>query len=178
MTTPQRNGHRAHSPGRRPRPLEIILNGSNGDCGFELLLASQPALADVDSRLTGPIQPIALAFTRLWRAQQPVPLSMHMPPSISLTLNIKSLQIAPRTPCFLALIFELPTPRCSSFQRETGRQPQSQINLVPALSKAHTSVSRPLPKIAAATSIFTLSLREILRVRNAVRPFALILCSH
>ena len=50
MTTPQRDCHTAHSPGRRPRLLEIILNGSNGDCGSKFLLASQPA-TDVDSRL-------------------------------------------------------------------------------------------------------------------------------
>ena len=51
MITPQRNGHRAHSPGRRPRPLEITLNASNGGREFGFFLTSQPA-SDADSRLT------------------------------------------------------------------------------------------------------------------------------
>lgn len=46
MTTPQHNGHRAHSPGRQPRPLEITLNVSNGDREFESFLADSCLTAD------------------------------------------------------------------------------------------------------------------------------------
>ena len=40
MTTPQHDNQGAHFPERRPRPLEIILNGSDGECKPKLFLVS------------------------------------------------------------------------------------------------------------------------------------------
>ena len=76
MTTPQHDSHDAHSSGRRPRRLEVIVNGSSGDCQYNLSLGLSQILSNVS--------PLQLTTKAFCCQQQSVPLSMS--PLASLTL--------------------------------------------------------------------------------------------
>lgn len=112
MTSLRRSGQGTHSPGRRPRPLEIILTESNGDreSGFFPVSLRLPTFPDADLRLTLRPQPIVLVFTYLWHAQQSV--LFGMPPLISLissSLNPSSSPHVPRVPSSSSPNYQLPS---------------------------------------------------------------------
>lgn len=155
MTTPQQSSRRAHLPGRRPRPLEIIFSESDGVCSCAFLYTSQPAdtlIRHSRSHWT-PVVSRPFCSVRLDTLCCLIP----NPPQLALCAT-----------CFSALVSKLSTAQYSSFRHEIDRRPQSQPSSVPALSEVLTSVFCSFPKTSATTSIFPFSFHEIPRVCNVV----------
>jgi len=87
MTTPQHSSQEVHFPGRQPRPLEIILDGSNGDRKSKLLLASLRLLTSSRCRshslsadrgtLNSPFPDITMATSTFPRYSRQYPRVRH-----------------------------------------------------------------------------------------------------
>jgi hypothetical protein len=108
MTTPKHNNHGGNSPGHRPRPLEIVLNGPNGDREPKLLLVSLYLLTspDADSHLTVTADRTGFPLTT---AHSAVRSTLYACPHIPHSPTSKSPQFTPRTSRAFTLVSKLPT---------------------------------------------------------------------
>jgi hypothetical protein len=176
MTTPQHNGQGAHYPGRRPRPLKIILNGSNGDrkSKFFLISTSQP-VPDADSRLAVVADRTGFHLSVAHSAVRSARYASFDAPHF-LILN-------PHSSCPMYLTF--PHPCLQTINRPMLFVPARNRSAIPIVDQLCLHLSPKFSPLFSARSPrspllpqYSPSSREIPRVRTSLVTFALILRSH